>query len=376
MARKAAIVANSCWNIYQFRLNIIEKFRDEGWELYVIAPVDEFIRYREKFPGLKHIPLKRLSRKGTNPIKDLALLIELISIYRKLRPDLIIHYTHKPNIFGGFAAGLLGLPSAAVITGLGYAFLHKGVINSVTQFLYSLASRIHKIIVFENEDDKRLFTKLNLSSEEKSHAINGCGVDVHHYSPSKNDVISREGLRFCFVGRLLYDKGIREFVEAAKSLKSKGLDCEFIVIGSLDQGNPSKIKRQDLIDWVEQGILKYYGFLEDPRDLLKSISCVVVPSYREGMSRAVLEAMSMEIPVITSNVPGCRQAVKDGVNGFLIEPGNAKSLEEAMETFALMDCEKRRLMGEKGRLIAIEKFNSEKIADELYQMLSQAYFSD
>ncbi len=363
--RSIAIVANSTWNIYNFRLNIIRKLLDENYEVTVIAPLDEYIGYKEKFPKVRHIPLKFLSRDNTIPIKDIRLLFELKKIYKKINPDLVLHYTHKPNIYGGVAAKLNSIKSIAVVTGLGYAFIHKGIINSFTKKLYAFAGRFHSRIIFENEEDLQYFLDEKLTNFEKGIAIKGCGVDTAIYLPYPNGE-KKDKFIFTFIGRLLYDKGIVEFVNAAKSIKSKRKDIQFWVVGELDKENPSMVKKSTLLEWIERGDIVYHGFLKDVRPLIAQSDCVVLPSYREGMPRIILEAMSMAKPVITTKTAGCREPVVEGENGFLVNVGDTEDLVAAMEKTAALNSDKRHKMGDFGRKMAIKEFNSEKIAQTLF----------
>ena len=368
--RRIAIVANSTWNIYNFRLNIIKKLIDKGNTVIVIAPLDEYISYKERFPSVKHISLKSLSRKNTNPLLDFKVFLELRTIYKRLKPDLVIHYTHKPNIYGGLAAKLTGLKSVAVVTGLGYAFIRKGFVNLLTRMLYKLSRSSHELIIFENDDDLNLFVDKGLANKKQVKMISGCGVDTAIYLPNPNGVI-HDKLVFTFIGRLLYDKGISEFVKAASMVIKEFPETEFWVAGELDEGNPSMISKQELLDWIDADQIKYLGFLKDIRPIISKSDCIVLPSYREGMSRVILEAMSMSKPVICTNVAGCRQAVEDGSNGILVEPRDELSLKEGIVKFINLNEEKREAMGRNGREKAIEQFNSEKISQELYEILSQ-----
>jgi len=370
LGKRIAIVANSTWNIHNFRLNIIEKLLDEGWQVLVIAPLDEYITYKERFPTVKHIPLRHLSRDGKNPIKDLKLTLELRTIYKKLKPDVILHYTHKPNIFGGIAARMLGMNSMAVVTGLGYAFLHKGLTQNITKGLYKLVKGAHSKFIFENEDDQALFIKQGIIAEEQGASINGCGVDTNYFAPYPNGIV-KEKTTFTYIGRLLYDKGILEFVTAAKKMKAMNSSTEFWVVGELDESNPSMVKKSELLKWIDEGAIVYHGFVKDVKPLIAKSDCIVLPSYREGMPRIVLEGMAMAKPIITTKTAGCRQTISEGKNGYLVEVGDANDLYEAMQSFVDLSSDEQHEMGAAGRLLAEEHFNAKKIAQDLYDIVSQ-----
>jgi glycosyltransferase involved in cell wall biosynthesis len=366
---RIAIVANTTWNIYNFRQNVIRKLIDEGHEVIVMAPVDKYISYHEKFHQLRHVPLRKLKRDSVNPIRDLQLASELTRLYKEHKPDLVIHYTVKPNIYGGVAAWLAGVPSIAVVTGLGYAFLHNGFIQKTTTRLYKWTSKFHRRVVFENDDDLALFVKLGLLKQSKGVSVNGCGVDTELFKPQKNILASKEKVIFSFIGRLLYDKGIKEFIDAAHLVKAQHENVSFWIFGELDRDNPSAINEKDLVQWVKDEAIEYHGATENIKKYMQLSDCVVLPSYREGMSRVIMEAMSMERPVITSDTPGCRQAITDGETGFIVPVKDHLALAEAMTKFIDLPAEYKRQMGIKGRNRAVEIFDEKIVAEQITEII-------
>ena len=370
MSKRIAIVANSTWNIFNFRLNFIQKLLEEKWKVIVVAPLDEYITYKEKFPEVHHIPLHNLNRDGNSPLKDLKLIFELRTIYKKLKPDLVVHYTHKPNIFGGIAARLSGRESVAVVTGLGYPFLHSGLTQTVTKNLYKLTSAWHSKVIFENADDRQLFEEERLIDKKQGAVVDGCGVDTQHYLPHPNGQVKDKTI-FTFMGRLLYDKGIVEFVNAARLVKQRQPDTEFWVVGELDEDNPSMVNKKDLLEWIEQGDIIYHGFLKDVKPVIAKSDCIVLPSYREGLPRIILEGMAMGKPIITTDTAGCRQTIEEGQNGYLVQVGDAEGLSKAMETFLALPYPHRCEMGKKGRALAEDRFNAKKIAKDLFDIVDQ-----
>jgi len=364
---KITLVANSTWNIYNFRLNVIDKLLAEGHEVSVIAPIDEYIEYKEKYPTVKHHNLRTMDRDSTNPLKDLVLIVELTRKYRKIKPDLILHYTNKPNIFGGIAARLAGIPSFAMVTGLGYAFIHDGWIQNVTIKLYRYTSRFHKKFIFENIEDRELFDKLGITKKDQAISIKGCGVDTDYYSPWPNGKLKpAEEIVFTFIGRLLYDKGIREYVEAAKLIRKSYPKVRFWIVGELDPENPATVDNEDLNKWVENDIVIYHGFKRDVRDFISKSDCIVLPSYREAIPRTITEGMSMGKAVITTDVAGCREAVDVGVNGYLADVRSITSLTNTMKSYINLSAQARHDMGDAGRKKALEEFDDKKIADHIY----------
>lgn len=369
---KIALVANTTWNIYNFRLNIIEKLLEEGHEVVVMAPVDEFIHYKEKFSKVRHVPIRRLDRDSINPFKDARLALEFLRLYRKEKPDLIIHYTVKPNIYGGFAARFLRIPSFAVVTGLGYAFIHNGFIKRTTKTLYKWSSPWHKKVIFENEDDKDLFVHDGLIKASQGIAVKGCGVDTRFFAKAKMNGKSDRRPVFTFIGRLLYDKGVREFIEAAHLLREKDINAEFWLVGEIDKENPSAIREDDLVRWIKDANVKYHGSTHNVRDFFNRSDCIVLPSYREGMSRVIMEAMSMEKPVITTDTAGCRETIDDAVSGFIVPVRDAKALADAMHRFLQLSETERLAMGAHGREKAIQEFDDKIIANTIYGIVREA----
>ena len=337
-----------------------------------MAPVDKFISYTESIPEVIHIPIRHLHRDSVNPIRDLRLLFELIRLYKKQSPDLILHYTVKPNIYGGMAARILSIKSVAVITGLGYSLMHEGWINVVTRLLYRFTLRFHKKVIFENVDDQFLFEKENLVSSEKSLAIKGCGVDTQFFSP--NGVHQTSGvITFAFIGRLLYDKGVREFIEAAQQVKKQHRDVQFWLIGEIDKENPSSIRHDDLMRWIRDPDIHYHGATENIKRYIEQSDCVVLPSYREGMPRVIMEAMAMAKPVITTNTAGCRETVDDLVNGYLVPVKNADALADSMIRFIQLDDPSKEKMGQAGREKVLRDFDERIIANKLYEILKDVH---
>ena len=368
--KRIVLVANTTWNIFNFRLNVIQKLVDEGHEVYVLAPVDEYIAYKENFPGVVHIGLSHLDRDSTNPLKDLLLVGELYRKYKKIKPSLIIHYTHKPNIFGSIAAMFAKIKSINVITGLGYSFIHKGWINTAMKALYRMVSSKAVLTVFENQDDLKLFIEEGLVDEDRAVSIKGCGVDSSYYLPQPNGIL-HEATTFTFIGRLLKDKGVREFAEAAKVIKARYPKTHFVMLGDFDQENPSTIERDQLLDWLNNDVVEYRGFVRDVRPYVSKSDCIILPSYREGLPRIILEGMAMAKPIITCDTAGCRETVDSGINGFLVQPRNVAALVSGIEQFMDLSAEEQKEMGRKGRAMVEELFDSKIIAAELYEHIKK-----
>lgn len=367
--KKIALVANSTWNIYNFRLNIIKRLLSEGHEVHVIAPVDEYLEYKENFPEVKHVALKTLGRDSTNPIKDLILIIELYRKYKWIKPDLIMHFTNKPNIYGGIASKLSGIRSVAVVTGLGYSFIREGFLTKIVRSLYKVAGKYHSRFIFENKDDLSLFVDLGVVAKERAYSVKGCGVDTEYYAPFPNGEL-REDITFTFIGRLLKDKGINEFIEAARKVKQEKKHVKFEVIGEFDTNNPSTINKESFAQWVEEGVIDYKGFVKDIRPYIAASDCIVLPSYREGMPRTLLEGMAMGKPLIASDVPGCRETIIHGQNGFLVNLDDKEALTTCISEFSELPEERRKEMGQTGRSMSIKYYNDKLIANQIYDIIN------
>ena len=368
--KRIAIIANTTWNIYNFRLNIIRKLIDEGNEVIVMAPVDKFIFYTESIPQVTHVPIHHLYRDSVNPVQDLRLFFELIRLYRQYKPDLVLHYTVKPNIWGGFAAKFLHIPSIAVVTGLGYSLIHEGWINFITKTLYRFSLPLHRKVIFENTDDKSLFEKVGLVSPSKSISIKGCGVDTGFFSPN-GDGRRNDMLTFTFIGRLLYDKGVKEFIDAAKIVRQQNPATQFWLIGEIDKENPSAIHHQDLMKWIRDPNIHYHGATENIRKYIERSDCIVLPSYREGMPRVIMESMAMERAVITTDTAGCRETVDDRVNGYLVPVRDPARLADAMIRFSKLSKNEQIDMGKEGREKVIMEFDDKIIATQLYEAIRE-----
>jgi glycosyltransferase involved in cell wall biosynthesis len=303
-----------------------------------------------------------------NPFFDLKTLWQLKNIIEKEKIELIFSYTIKPVIYGSIVAKFCGIKNIySLITGLGYIFIDDSVrgkiLRSLVQTLYSIALKANQKVFFQNSDDLNLFVKNKIVAEKKSIVINGSGVDLDSFSYSSvpNNCI------FLFVGRLIKDKGIMEYLAAAQKIKSRYQQAKFQLVGASDK-NPTSITAEELRHITTSGIVEYLGFLNDVRPAIKAASVFVLPSYREGTSKAVLEAMSMGRPIITTDAPGCRETVVDGVNGFLVPIKNTEKLAEAMEKFILHP-ELMVKMGKESRHLAEEKYDVHKVNKVILQTM-------
>ena len=365
---KIAFIGNSSLTMHNFRINLLRSLVKQGYEVVVVAPKDSDTTSYKSFK-IKYIPIE-VDCKGMNPLKDLALMNRLRALYVKEKFDFVFHYTIKPVIYGSFAAKLAGVKYISVITGLGYTFLKSGYLNKLVISLYRNSLKKDEEVWFLNEDDREVFLTNEIVKKELTKVINGEGVNTRLFRPSKKETSK---FKFLFIGRMLWDKGIGEYVEASRILKKKYPNVEFEALGSLGSANPSAISRDKMDEWETEGIINYLGETHRVMPYLSNASCVVLPSYREGISRVLLEAHSMEKPIVATNVTGCRDIVIDGVTGFLCEVRNPKSLAEAMEKIILLPKSQLEEMGKKGREIVLEKFEEKIIMQEYINKLNEIF---
>ncbi len=366
------LVANSTWNIHNFRRNILNILIGAGYDVVVVTPVDSYLSYLKDFPTIKHIPLKNLARKSTNPINDLRLFLELNKIFKKENPNLILNYTIKPNIWGGLAANKNKIPYICVVTGLGYAFLHNGFVNFFSKILYRFSFKNAQKVIFENIDDRILFNELKIVDLSKSISVKGCGIDIRHFRPKeKHEKQEESTITFTFIGRFLYDKGIKEFVDAAKILREQGKNANFGLVGEIDHENPSALSEDELQSWIEQKIVTYHGLASDVRPFIRNSDCIVLPSYREAIPRVIQEGMAMQRCVITTDVSGCREAVEDGITGYLAPVKDAAGLAKSMQKIIDMTVLQRREMAQRARKKVETEFDERIIAKQFLNFVNE-----
>jgi glycosyltransferase involved in cell wall biosynthesis len=363
--KRIVLSSNTAFSLYNFRLHLMRALKEKGYEVMAISLEDG--KYSELLKKeFNFFPVKNLDRKGTNPIKDLKLFFEYFLLFRRLKPDLVINFTIKPNIYGSISAGLLGIPSISVITGLGYVFIRESWLTKLVKLLYWLAFRFNRAVVFLNSED--LNTLRNIA-KEKSFLIESEGIDIKHFDPTLCEEAKKDEFTFLFVGRLLTDKGIYELIKAFERLKKEKPKVKLIIVGSPDEGNPNSVSKGELEKWMKEGLIEWHGFQEDVRPFYCMANCVVLPSYREGVPRVLLEAMTMEKPIITTDSPGCKNVCVDGVNGFLVKPKDVESLYLAMKRMVELGDEKLREFGKAGRRLAEEKYSVEKIVGEYINLI-------
>jgi glycosyltransferase involved in cell wall biosynthesis len=352
-ARTIVLSANSDWNIANFRQGLVGALRSAGYEPVVIAPQDPAADARMGDLAVERIPIA-IDRAGLNPLADLRLLARYRSLLMRLRPAAYLGYTIKPNIYGSFAASTLGIPALPNVSGLGTAFIKGGALQSIVTRLYRIGFRRAPVVFFQNDEDRALFVGRGIVRPGQARVLPGSGVDLEYFAPMP---LSEGPPTFLFIGRLLRDKGVVEFVEAARSLRREYPDARFQLLGPLDEGNRTAIRRPELEYWVAEGIVEHLGTTDDVRPFIAASTAVVLPSYREGLPRSLLEAAAMARPLIATDVPGCRDVVEDGVNGFLCAVRDSGALAEAMRRLLQLRRAQQLAMGEAGRRRVQERFS-------------------
>ncbi len=369
--KKVAIVVNTAWNIVNFRLGLIEALMAQGHQVLAIAPPDNYLARIEE-TGCQFIPLKRLERKGTNPVRDLQLTHELYRVFQREKVDVALLYTIKPNIYGSFAAAFANVKTICTVTGLGYSFISNGLVSRIAKGLYKRAFRRATRIAFQNRDDRQLFIDLGLASAEKCILIKGSGIKTDFFKPMPK-ANAQDQFVFLFVGRMLFDKGVQELLEAAAKIKAKHSKVAFWMVGALDQDNPSCISKDLLKTYEDKGIIRYFGQSDKVREIMRDADVVVLPSYREGLPRVMLEALSMAKPVITTEAAGCRETVQDGENGYMVPIKDAEALAEAMEKMLQHSPKELQQMGNVGRAMALAQFDEQIIVQQYLKEIEQMF---
>ena len=345
------IAANSFWNIKNFRSGLIDALVDHGWKVVIAAPgVDQDWAAKRRAASVE----LSIDRSGTNPARDLALMAKYQRLMRRCRPKFFLGFTAKPNIYGSIAARFSGVVSLPNVSGLGTAFIKPGPLSVLVGALYRLAFAKCPVVFFQNGDDSEMFVRRRIVRPDQVRLLPGSGVDIDRFRPASPDHSAESS--FLLVGRLLGDKGIREFVEAARSLRLRHPDWRFQLLGPIDEGNRSGIAQSELDRWMDEGAIEYLGQTDDVRPYIAASTAVVLPSYREGLPRSLLEAAAMARPLIATDVPGNRRIVKHETNGLLCAVRDPASLAEAMTDMGLMDAGKREAMGRAGRAMVEREF--------------------
>ncbi len=409
---KVLICLNTAWNLTNFRSGLIKALVAQGYEVVAVAPPDGYASQLAAL-GCRFVPLP-MANGGTNPLHDSVLLWRFWRLFRQERPDVFLGYTVKPNVYGSLAAHWLGIPVINNIAGLGAVFISGGWLVKLVRSLYRMALGRSAKVFFQNPDDRAMFVDGGLVRAEVTELLPGSGIDMVRFAPvpqlqgaiaaraplpqnsddsvfvggspwpdgCPGSIAARaplpqnsdgsafvggsprpDGFRFLLIARMLRDKGVCEYVEAARQLRQRWPQAEFCLLGFLDVQNPAAIARTDMDAWVAEGVVNYLGVSDDVRAQIATAHCIVLPSYREGTPRTLLEAAAMARPIITTNAVGCREVVDDGVNGYLCQVRDAADLAAKMEQMLLLPPAQRLAMGLQGRAKMEAEFDEQIVID-------------
>lgn len=349
------ILANNDVGLYNFRKELIQKLISMGNEVYISLPygekVEPLIRY-----GCRFIDTA-LDRRGINPVTDLKLIRTYFKIIKQVKPDKVITYTIKPNIYGGIVCRMKRIPMYANITGLGTAFQGNGILTKLVTAMYKFAFKNVKTVFFENKENRDIIVGKKIIPKEKSYCLNGAGVNLEEFAFT--DYPDDGTVHFLFIGRVMREKGIGELFDAAEQLKRDGMDIVVDVVGSFEEDYKEKVNDLD-----KRGIIKYHGYQSDVKPFIRNAHCFVLPSYHEGMANTLLECGAMGRPLITSNIHGCLEAVKDGETGFLCNAKDTDDLYGKMKRFFELPYERKKDMGRLSHEFVAGVFDKKKVVEE------------
>lgn len=362
MRRRVVIALNTAWNLVNFRSGLISALLHSGYEVVAVAPPDEYVSRLEEL-GCRFVPLP-MDNKGAHLGRDLLLLLRFFRLLRREHPVIFLGYTVKPNVYGSLAAHWLGIPVINNVAGLGTVFINDTWLTFLVRGLYRLALSRSAKVFFQNEDDRQMFVSSGLVAQGVTERLPGSGIDLVKFPPVP--LPDKAPIRFLLIARMLWDKGVGEFVEAARILKSYSVSADFCLLGFTDVQNPAAISVKQMDAWVGEGVVSYLGVSDNVREEIAQSDCVVLPSYyREGTPRSLLEAAAMARPIVTTDFVGCRDVVDDGINGYLCRSKDAVDLAEKMELICKMTPHQRKVMGLRGRE-KVEREFDEQIVIQKY----------
>jgi len=341
-----------------------------GYEVTIYAKEDEYTERLVNL-GCNFIPLP-IQPSGLNPIKDIFTIFSMIKVFRKHKPNFVLNFSPKNNIYGSLAALFINTRVANNIAGLGVTFIGTSLLTKIVKLLYKFSQKHSEIIFFQNHDDKDIFLNANLCKQKQIQMLPGSGVDIQRFTPS--EVVVNDPVIFILVARMLYDKGIQYYVDAARELKERyGSKVEFRMLGFVEFDNPSAVSMDTMKGWVNEGVIKYLGTSDSVEVEMSESTCVVLPSfYREGVPRSLLEAAALGKPIITTNSVGCKEAVVDGLNGYLCEPRSLESLISTLDKFIQLPSDKKMVMGDNSRLRAVKEFDEKIVINKYVAFISSS----
>lgn len=357
---KVLFLVNHDVVIYNFRLELVERLMADGHQVVISSPYGERIDDLVAL-GCEYHPIE-LSRHGMNPVRELKLLKDYIKLIRTVKPDIVLTYTIKPNIYGGMACALLSVPYVANITGLGTAVENDGIVQKITVMLYRIAFSKVQRVFFQNEENRQFFVDRKLAMG-KHGMLPGSGVNLQRFIPLEYP--GDETTEFVFISRIMKEKGADQYLEAAQYIREKYPNTRFHICGFCEQAYEERLK-----ELHDKGVINYHGMVRDVRQVIAKTHCTIHPTYYpEGLSNVLLESAACARPLITTNRSGCREVIDNGVNGFVVEQKNAKDLIEKIETFLALPWEKKKEMGLAGRAKVEKEFDRQIVVGKYLEEL-------
>lgn len=359
---RIAVVANTAWYLYNFRANLMRALAADGHQVVAVAPGDEYVD-RIEAEGIRFIPVP-ISGRGTNPLVELRSVAGLRSVFRRERIDMVLSYTPKGNLYSGMACITAGIPFVPNVSGLGRAFIKRSALTLVVESLYRVTFGRAERVFFQNNEDMGVFVTMGLVQVDKAERLPGSGVDLSRFQPSVPPPRPADAPVFLLVARMLWDKGVGDFVDAARLVRARHPQASFQLLGFADVANPSAVSTQQIQAWVDEGCVEYLGSTDDVRGFLHHADCVVLPStYREGVPRTLLEAAAMCRPIVTTDASGCRDAVIDGESGYLCKPSDGADLADKFLQFMALPEPDRHAMGRRGRRLMELRFDERLVVN-------------
>lgn len=369
-ASRIVISTNEMWNIVNFRSGLVKALREAGYSVICLAGEDQYVEaVRALGCEVKCLPLRS---HGLNPLSDALLAFEYFRLLRHFRPKAYLSFTAKPNIYGAVAAWALGIPAFCNVAGLGSGFTTNGWLRPFLKLLYRVSLRKAQAVFFQNAEDLKEFVESGLVEMERARLLPGSGVDLSRFVPSSVAPVDGGAIRALFVGRLLREKGVQEFARALACLRRQGVPVKGSLLGPLDLRNPRSVSKQEIDNWESEGLVEYLGRAEDVRAALGDCDVVVLPSYyKEGTPRALLEAAAVGRPLITTTIPGCKDLVVDGVNGYLVPPRDVSALADALRRFATLSTADRKRMGGESRRMVENRYDERIVIGRYFEVLQE-----
>ncbi len=368
--RTVTISSNTSWYLYNFRASTIRRLQSEEYRVICLSPEDDYSQKLIEDLGCEWLPLV-MNNQGSNPIRDAGLVYQFWCYYRKLKPVAALHFTIKNNVYGTWAARVLKIPAINNVSGLGTAFIRSGLVPAIVRLLYKTSQPFAHHVFCQNQEDFAQLVGSKLVASKQLELLPGSGVDLDRFNPSLREEHSGP-FRFLYAGRMLADKGLTELISAVSAINANGIQCNLWLSGFADVDNVSSISRQQLEKWAEQPGIEWLGPSDSMQQIYGAVDCVVLPSYREGMPRSLLEAGAMGLPVVATDVPGCRNIVENRFNGLLCEARNSDSLQVVMQKMLLMTATERLTMGQNGRTLVSQHYSEHLVVDATLRAVASA----